>query len=153
MQPLSEIKADGSRRDPRSIHGKPKRCRSRRANGKSPRGVDRRSSEARRLGELIEAFGAGIEQIDEPVLAVIRGAALMAQQLERLEEKVTRGETIDEMRLQRLSNSLTRALVALNHLKATPKNESAAGMLAGHLAAIAARRAERERLADEAEAG
>ena len=41
----------------------------------------------------------------------------MCQQLEKLEERVTRGEDIDEMRLQRLSNSLTRSILALNTMK------------------------------------
>ena len=133
----------------------PAKSKSRRANGKNARGMDGRSAEARRLTELIEAFSAGIEVIDEATLAVIRGAALMAQQLERLEERVTRGEEIDEMKLQRLSNSLTRLILGLNAMKTKqPPQSRSADSLGGHLAALVAkRRAERERLEAEASTG
>jgi hypothetical protein len=153
VKPFQSRRIDGQRRY--SAGTVPKR-RSKRANGNKPRGFNGNSAEARRIAELVESFAVGIPTpIDEPTLAIVRGAALMAQQLERIEERVTRGHKIDEQRLLRLSGAIARAVITLNAMK--PKASDGGGpggiTLEEHLAAVAARRraAEQERQALEAE--
>jgi hypothetical protein len=144
MRPFQTKRIDGTPRyrPPKGV--KSAAQNSRRGNGRRPRGMDGRSLEGRRLTELVEAYTAGIEPLDEPTMAIARGAALMSLKLERFEERTTRGEDIDTDRLQRLSNALNRAILALSRLKqAQTAQATEQPTLAQHVAALAARKAER----------
>jgi hypothetical protein len=110
-----------------------------------------RGASARRVPALIEAYTRGIEPLDEAVLATARSAALLTVRMDAYEAKIARGVDVDDHVLQRVSNSLSRALLALQRLKPKPSSGGPAADLGDHLAAIAQRRAERERLEAEAE--
>jgi hypothetical protein len=142
MKPFQAKRIDGTLRY--RVSRNPQQ-RSKRGNGNRPHGMMGTSSEARRVAELVEAFTAGIEPLDEPTLAIARGAALMAMKLERFEERTTRGEDVDTDMLQRVSNSLNRAILALSRLKQAQTAQAATEQptLAQHVATIAARKAER----------
>jgi hypothetical protein len=142
MRPFSDVKPDGTLRDPRAVAArlnKAKASRSRRTNGKVP--FDQRSSQARRLDDLMRAYTSGVEHIDEVVLILARSAACMTVRVEKFEEQIAKGHDVDDHILQRVSNSLTRALLGLNRLKASKQVEGTAGItLAEHLEQLAKRR-------------
>jgi hypothetical protein len=105
--------------------------------------MDGRSAQGRRLKELVEIYSRDIEPLDEQTEAMVRASAMMALQLERLEERITRGEDIDEERMQRLTNSLARRTDKLDRMKAKSspaESSSSSGVsaLQRHLEKLAA---------------
>ena len=79
-------------------------------------GVDGRSIEARRYRDLAIAFAnelGGATALGEAEQALVRQAAAMVLQAERLQGAAVRGEAVDLEQLTRLSNSATRALTKL----------------------------------------
>ena len=79
-------------------------------------GVDGRSVEARRYRDLALAFAnelGGVAILGEAEQALVRQAAAMVLQAEKLQGAAVRGEDVDLEQMTRLSNSATRALTKL----------------------------------------
>ncbi len=76
-------------------------------------GVDGRSAGARRFRDLSKAFAAelgGLAGLSEPERALVRQAAGLTLQTERLQVAIAKGEKIDPDELIRLSSEARRAL-------------------------------------------
>ena len=76
-------------------------------------GVDGRSAGARRFRDLSKAFAAelgGLAVLSEPERALVRQAAGLTLQTERLQVAIAKGEKIDPDELIRLSSEARRAL-------------------------------------------
>lgn len=84
-------------------------------------GVDGRSPLARRYRDLVREFTAdlgGEESVTEPIRAMIRQAAAVTVEAERLQASIIREEVVDTEQLVRVTNTLTRLM---NSLKAKAK--------------------------------
>jgi hypothetical protein len=118
MRPLTDVKADGSLRNPKAIAAKLAKvavARAKRTNGRPP--YDKRSSRARRIDDLMAAFLAGVPTVDEAALSLARAAAVASSRLERIEEAEVKGLEVDDALFVRVSGSLARSLRALHALK------------------------------------
>ena len=97
--------------------------------------VDGRTYGARRYRELSMSFAddlGGADKLTEAQRTLVRQAATLHIQAERVQAAVLRGEAVDEEQLTRLSNALARVLAAL---KTRTKPASAPGQaLADYLA-------------------
>jgi hypothetical protein len=149
VKPFSKTKANGQPR----FSARPAKpvARSRISNnGLFLRGVNPRSSTARRFRDLARAYIADIENVTEPVLALARSAALAAMRLEKMQTQVISDEDVDDLKFVRLSGALSRSLQALNALKPKPPaGEHRPSGLQRHLEMMAERR-EQARLEAEA---
>jgi hypothetical protein len=79
-------------------------------------GVDGRSVEARRYRDLTMALAddlGGAASLTEAQRALVRQAAAMIVQSEKLQGEVLRGEVVDSEQLVRLANAATRILSRL----------------------------------------
>src|SRR5664280_175166 len=96
---------------------RPSRLRSRLTNSlHALPGVDGRSVDARRFRDLAMAFAdelGGAAALGDAEQALIRQAAAMVLQAEKLQGAAVCGEDIDLEQMTRLSNSATRALTRL----------------------------------------
>jgi hypothetical protein len=125
--------------------------RSRVTNGRRMvEGVDSRSREGRRFRDLQIAYAddlGGPDGLSEAQKALVRQAATLQIQAERVQASVLRGEAVDEEQLTRLSNALARVLAALR-AKAEPRDAapSLADYLATHYPAPASSKAEDDHL-------
>jgi hypothetical protein len=90
MKILSRIKADGTPRY--SQHWRAKQARVSRANRRN--GIDGRSAEARRLRDLVEAYGEGLDAEDERIRALIRDAATAGVKIEMQGDKLAHLEFV-----------------------------------------------------------
>ncbi len=92
--------------------------RSRVSNGSSlhARGVDQRSAPARRLRDLMQSLAeplGGLANLTEAERALVRTAASLTVQAEKLQALSASGEPLDLEALTRLSNAQTRVFAAL----------------------------------------
>lgn len=105
-----------------AINRLPPRQRSRVSNGSSLlNGVDGRRASARRFRDLIadltrEEFGDS-ENLSIAELGLLRQAAALTLQAERLQAAVVRGETVNADELVRLSSENRRVLAAMRRSK------------------------------------
>jgi phage-related minor tail protein len=99
------------------VAGRPSRQRSRVSNGsKLMAGVDGRSAEARRYRDLCQSFAddcGGASALSESQRSLIRSAAALSVQSEKLQGAVIRGEPVSDEQLTRVANSLSRTLARL----------------------------------------
>jgi hypothetical protein len=87
---------------------------------------DGRSSIARRLKDLHAALAAPVafDDLPESTQQLVRRAALLAYEAERMEGGATRGEPIDPVAHATIANALSRLLTRLERAKAaTPVKE------------------------------
>jgi hypothetical protein len=106
-------------------------------------GVDGRSEQGRRYFDLMVSFASdlgGVEGLSEAEMAVVRQAAALTAQSERMQAGVLNDTGVDAEQLTRLLNSQQRALKALAAI-GRRRAEKAKPTLAQHLAAKAAREA------------
>jgi hypothetical protein len=98
------------------------------------KGVDLRTREARRFRDLTlsfaESFG-GVERLTEAERSLIRSAASLTVQAERLHPQAAAGEAVDLEALTRLSNAQARVLMALK--RKTPRPGTAPSPLHTYL--------------------
>jgi hypothetical protein len=98
--------------------------RSRITNGsKMVANVDGRSAEARRYKDLTMSLAddlGGASALTEAQRALVRQAAAMIVQSEKLQGAVLRGEIVDYEQLTRLANAATRILTRLGLKKPSP---------------------------------
>jgi hypothetical protein len=103
--------------------------RSRVTNGKDLlANVDGRTAAARRYRDLCLSLAddlGGASTLTEAQNALVRQAAAMIVQSEKLQGEVLRGETVDSEQLVRLANAATRILTRLG-LKRTPRETRSA---------------------------
>ncbi len=95
-------------------------------------GVDGRSAGARRFRDLTKAFAAelgGLAVLSEPERALVRQAAGLTLQTERLQVAIAKGEKIDPDELIRLSSEARRALNGIRK-REQPKSPSLSDYLA-----------------------
>ena len=81
-----------------------------------PKGVDGRSAEARRFKDLVSSFAAslgGEGALTEAERALIRNAALLTLQSERLQAAFVAGREVNSEELTRLANASVRVFAAL----------------------------------------
>ena len=109
-------------------------------------GVDGRTADARRYRDLTMSLAddlGGAAELTEAQRALVRQAAAMIVQSERMQSAVLRGELVDIEQLTRLANAATRILSRLGvkrrHVDTTP---SLAEYLASKSAGKAAEAAE-----------
>ncbi len=79
-------------------------------------GVDGRSSQGRRYVDLVMAYSdelGGEAALTEPQKAMVRHAAALTIEAERIQSAIVRGEPVDTEQLVRISNVLSRALRGL----------------------------------------
>lgn len=84
-------------------------------------GIDGRSAQARRFRDLVKEFTAelgGEEIMTEPMRAMVRQAAAVTVESERMQAAIVRGDDIDTEQLVRVTNVLARLM---NGLKAKAK--------------------------------
>lgn len=102
-----------------------------------PRGIDGRSTEARRFRDLVDALAApfgGLQAAPEIIRQTIRRSAALALQAEGLEEAMARGEAVDPIAFATVTNVLQRCLKRLEVARPKPK---AGAALDAHLAMLA----------------
>ncbi len=95
-------------------------------------GVDGRSAGARRFRDLSKAFAAelgGLATLSEPERALVRQAAGLTLQTERLQVAIAKGEKIDPDELIRLASEARRALNGIRR-REQPKAASLSEYLA-----------------------
>jgi hypothetical protein len=96
-------------------------------------GVDGRSAGARRFRDLTKAFAAelgGLATLSEPERALVRQAAGLTLQTERLQVAIAKGDKVDPDELIRLSSEARRALNGIRR-RERPKPPSLSDYLAG----------------------
>jgi hypothetical protein len=101
-----------------TIVDRPLRTRAAVSNGTRmhPKGVDGRSAEARRFKDLVSSFAAslgGEGALTEAERALIRNAASLTVQCERLQAALVAGREVNSEEMTRLANSSARVLAAL----------------------------------------
>jgi hypothetical protein len=115
--------------------------RSRITNGKSLlAGVDGRSAEARRYKDLCMSFTddcGGAAGLTEAQRALVRQAAMLSVQSEKLQGAMIRGEDVDLERQTRVANSLARTLSRLGIRKRVSRKLSVPEYLAQRDARLA----------------
>ncbi|MBC6714698.1 hypothetical protein H9Q09_00670 [Aurantimonas sp. DM33-3] len=102
-------------------------------------GVDGRSASARRFRDLVRSLSdelGGEASLTEPQRAMVRHAAGVMIQAERMQSAIVRGETIDAEQLVRLSNTLARMMkdIGVKAQAAKPKAPDLASYLGGRVA-------------------
>jgi hypothetical protein len=109
---------------PASSARKPE-ARSRVTNGKELlANIDGRSTEARRYRDLCLSFAddcGGAEALTEIQRSLVRQAAALTVQSEKLQAAMIRGEAIDDEQMTRVANSLSRTLSRLGRKRANRK--------------------------------
>src|ERR1700733_12868955 len=124
--PLSEESPASSARKPTA--------RSRVTNGKELlANIDGRSTEARRYRDLCFSFAddcGGAAGLTEVQRALVRQAAALTVQSEKLQSAMIRGEAIDDEQMTRVANSLSRTLQRLGRKRVSPKPLSFLAQLA-----------------------
>ena len=101
-----------------AIVDRPSRTRSAVSNGSRmhPKGVDGRSTQARRFKDLVASFAASLgddASLNEVDRALIRNAAALTVQCERLQAAAVAGLEVNSEEMTRLANSSARILTAL----------------------------------------
>jgi hypothetical protein len=94
------------------------------------RGVDGRSMVARLYRDVPIALAddlGGQDKLSEQSKIMVRQAAALTVQVERLQSKIVAGENVDIEQLTRLSNALSRMLHRLGLKRAAPPAPSLAG--------------------------
>jgi hypothetical protein len=109
-------------------------ARSRVTNGKELlANIDGRSTEARRYRDLCFSFSddcGGAASLTEAQRALIRQAAALTVQSEKLQSAMIRGEAIDDEQMTGVANSLSRTLQRLGRKRVSPKPLSFLAQLA-----------------------
>lgn len=109
-------------------------ARSRITNGKELlANIDGRSTEARRYRDLCFSFSddcGGAASLTEAQRALVRSAAALSIQSEKLQGAMIRGEDVSDEQMTRVANSLARTLQRLGLKRAPAKRE--ASTLAEH---------------------
>jgi hypothetical protein len=117
--------AESSSADRDTLAERPSRQRSRVTNGsKLMAGIDGRSAEARRYRDLCLSFAddlGGAAGLTESQRALVRQAAALTVQSEKLQGAMIRGEAIDDEQMTRVANSLARTLSRLGRKRAARK--------------------------------
>jgi hypothetical protein len=115
--PLSEESPASSARKPTA--------RSRVTNGKELlANIDGRSTEARRYRDLCFSFAddcGGAAGLTEVQRALVRQAAALTVQSEKLQGAMIRGEAVDDEQMTRVANALSRTLSRLQRKRSAPK--------------------------------
>jgi hypothetical protein len=97
-----------------AVEGRPLKLRSRVTNGsKMLAGIDGRSAEARRFRDLCLSFAndlGGAPGLTESQRALVRQAAALTVQSEKLQAAMIRGEDVSDEQMTRVANSLSRTL-------------------------------------------
>ena len=110
-------------------------ARSRVTNGKELlANIDGRSTDARRYRDLCFSFSddcGGAASLTEAQRALVRSAAALSIQSEKLQGAMIRGEAVSDEQMTRVANSLARTLQRLGLKRAKPKPTSP---LAAHFA-------------------
>jgi hypothetical protein len=100
-------------------------ARSRVTNGKELlANIDGRSTEARRYRDLCFSFAddlGGAAGLKESQRALVRQAAALTVQSEKLQSAMIRGEAIDDEQMTRVANSLSRTLSRLGRKRVPAK--------------------------------
>jgi hypothetical protein len=135
MRPFTQRRANGELRfKPKPASPKPPKASGRSRitnNGLFLRGVDPRSSVARRFRDLARAYGAGLDDRDEAVRALVRDAAAAGIELERLQAAIARGDPVDRLEFGRLMNARRRHLEKLDAMRSRaqpPSTKHAKGL-------------------------
>lgn len=79
-------------------------------------GVDGRSALARRFRDLVKEYTSelgGEDIMTAPMTAMVRQAAAVTVETERMQAAIVRGEDVDAEQLVRLTNTLTRLMTNL----------------------------------------
>lgn len=125
-----------------AVEGRPLKLRSRVTNGsKLVAGVDGRSAEARRYKDVAMSLAddlGGAAGLTEAQRALVRQAAAMIVQSEKLQGAMLRGEEVSDEQMTRVANSLARTLSRLGIRKRADRKLS----VPEYLAQRDARRAE-----------
>lgn len=110
--------------DSQAIAERPRNLRSRVTNGtKLIAGLDGRSASARRYRDLSMSLAddlGGAATMTEAQRALVRQAAAMIVQSEKLQAAILRGDIVDSEQLTRLANAATRILSRLG-IKRAPR--------------------------------
>jgi hypothetical protein len=133
---------EGAPSDVRSgVEERSPRIRSRVTNGaKMIAGVDGRSAEARRYKDLCMSFAddcGGAVGLTEAQRSLVRQAAMLSVQSEKLQGAMIRGEDVDVEQQTRVANSLARTLSRLGIRKRVSRKLSVPEYLAARDARIA----------------
>ncbi|SEE09125.1 hypothetical protein SAMN05519104_5181 [Rhizobiales bacterium GAS188] len=83
-------------------------------------GIDGRSEQGRRYRDLMRSFASdigGLQSLNESEMAMVRQAAALTAQSERMQADVVNDAGVDAEQLTRLLNSQKRALGALETIK------------------------------------
>jgi hypothetical protein len=115
------------------IAARPATVRSRVTNGKMIAGVDGRSAEARRYRDLAMAFAddcGGAAGLTEAQRTLVRQAATLTVQSEKLQGAMLRGEEMSDEQMTRVANSLSRTLSRLGIRKRADRKLSVPEYLA-----------------------
>jgi hypothetical protein len=108
-----------------AVECRPLKLRSRVTNGgKMIAGVDGRSAEARRYRDLCMSFAddlGGAAGLTESQRALVRQAAALTVQSEKLQGALLRGEDVSDEQMTRVANSLSRTLQRLGRKRVAPK--------------------------------
>jgi hypothetical protein len=145
MRPFSEFKATGERRH-RAKAVQPKKGRARSTNRilVLPRGVEARSSQARRFRDIVRAALDGVEPTQAAV-ALARSCALASLRLDAIQAQIFGDGDVDDLKLVRLAGVVARSQAALAAMKGKAATHGPTETLAQHLAELARRGAEKER--------
>ena len=115
--------------DSPATESRPLKLRSRVTNGsKMIAGLDGRTAEARRYRDLCLSLAddcGGAANLSEAQRALVRQAAAMIVQSEKLQGAILRGEIIDCEQLTRLANASTRILTKLGIKRAARRLQTA----------------------------
>jgi hypothetical protein len=113
---------------------RPSRQRSRVTNGsKLMASVDGRSAEARRFRDVAGALAddlGGEASLTAAQRTLVRQAAALTVQSEKLQSAMIRGEAIDDEQMTRVANSLSRTIHRLGIRKPAPREASLLARLA-----------------------
>jgi hypothetical protein len=88
--------------------------------------VDGRTVEARRLRDLVLSFAeplGGFERLSEAERSLVRSAASLTVQAERLQAQAASGAAVDLEQLTRVSNAQTRILRQLGRGRPSPRSD------------------------------
>jgi hypothetical protein len=117
-----------------NVAARPATVRSRVTNGaKMIAGVDGRSAEARRYRDLAMSFAddiGGAAGLTEAQRALVRSAAALTVQSEKLQAAMIRGEDVSDEQMTRVANSLSRTLHRLGRKRAQKQRPSLLAQMA-----------------------
>jgi hypothetical protein len=100
----------------------PKKQRTKKANGRLV--LNGRSYRGRRTKELVEIYGVGVDLADAQMAGLVKSTAVIAFQVEQLEDASERGELIDLELLNRLVNTRERNRVTLKEMRTQVRSHS-----------------------------